>query len=637
MSSRSLSALLLSALGTVGVVAGWRAAPDGPSEASAASDRSVQVDGPLGGTGGSSSEDEATGTSNIYSMAMHLHGAASEGTAQWNWHIAQALANNIDVLWWSEHDTFLYPDGVPNATGFDFEAGGLSNSVATYPSTATPLTGLLRDNTENLPLAYGLEALPAAAFSGSYGGRFSMAAHDDATDELVEFFYNIAPKVHYKALMGDVTFEFRVRPNVASTDGELQVLLPLNGTPVTGTRPVNDSYKRIIFYHGGAGHTPGLQADGYTYYVPMALTEGEWTTVSANISDLAADAWPTEWEQLHAEMFTLRGVASNGAEIEYDLDDFAWDMAIHGDDLASDIEAYVSSLSTDPVNLVGIEISEVDGGHFSTFGSGIPLLPYATDDAIDPIVASDWVHAYGGLISVNHLFGPYGGVWDEDTRAAQVEETITNLASNDAYGADMLEIGYRERGGQMSDFLEVWDELGRLGVYKTGIAGMDLHDNDDFATFTNNFVTYVQMTGDFDEATALSRLAVGRTWFADPTMFRNGKTNLSISASTVSAQQGDVVVGRSRPLSVSLSISSLPTRQCTVRLVQNGSVTNTWNPTCDGRRWSTSVNVNPVGGKVVRMEVVQRSSRNPVGYTNPIYFVDSDPGTIPADRKIRAF
>lgn len=637
MSSRSLSALLLSALGTVGVVAGWRSDETSPNEASAASDRSVQVDPSGRGSSDADTDEEATGTSNIYSMAMHLHGAASEGTAQWSWHIAQALANNIDVLWWSEHDTFLYPDGVPNATGFDFEEGSLSQPVTAYPSTATPLTSTIRDNTENAPLAYNLEARSEAAFSGSYGGRFSMTAHDDAIDELVEFYYSVAPKVHYKPLMGDVTFEFRVRPNVASTDGEFQVLLPLNGTPVANTRPVIDSYKRIIFYHGGTGHTPGLQADGFTYYVPMALTEGDWTTVSANLSDLAADGWPTEWEQLHAEMFTMRGIASNGAELEYDVDDFAWDMAIHGDDLVADIESYVTSLSTDPVNLVGIEISEVDGGHFSTFGDGVPLLPYATDDAIDPVVAADWVHSYGGLISVNHLFGPYGGVWDEHTRAALVEETITELATTDAWGADMLEIGYRERGGQMSDFLEVWDELGRLGVYKTGIAGMDLHDNDDFATFTNNFVTYVQMTGDFDEATALSRLSAGRAWFADPTMFRSGKTNMSISASAVSAQQGNVVVGRSRVITVSLSISSLPTRQCTVRLVQNGSVTNTWNPTCDGRRWSTSVNVNPAGGKVVRMEVVQRTSRNPVGYTNPIYFVDSDPGTIPANRFIRAY
>jgi hypothetical protein len=230
------------------------------------------------------------------------------------------------------------------------------------------------------------------------------------------------------------------------------------------------------------------------------------------------------------------------------------------------------------------------------------------------------------------MFGVSMNRDDDATRAANVVARTDDIIANDMWGADMLEVGYRQRNGLEADFLQVWDSIGMAGLYKTGIGAFDLHDELDFSTFTNNLVTYVPLTSTFSEAALITELKKGNGFFGDPTYFTNGHVTLTLTTATPASKMGNVIVGQKSNINVTFTASQVPAGSV-VSLVQNGVVTNTWNY-ATSRRISTTVSVNPVGGNVVRFEI-ESTTGNPIAYTNPIYFVDSDPAsTVPTDRKI---
>jgi hypothetical protein len=45
-----------------------------------------------------------------YSMAMHVHSSFSEQDGSMDGQLYQAMANSVDVLWWTDHDTRM--DGI---------------------------------------------------------------------------------------------------------------------------------------------------------------------------------------------------------------------------------------------------------------------------------------------------------------------------------------------------------------------------------------------------------------------------------------------------------------------------------------------------------------------------------------------
>ena len=53
------------------------------------------------------------------SMAMHIHGSFSEGTASMHAHLQQARRLGVDVIWWTDHDFRQYALGYRQAVRFD--------------------------------------------------------------------------------------------------------------------------------------------------------------------------------------------------------------------------------------------------------------------------------------------------------------------------------------------------------------------------------------------------------------------------------------------------------------------------------------------------------------------------------------
>lgn len=577
--------------------------------------------------------EAALRASTTFSLAMHMHGSLSEGDAGMVWHTNQALTNNIDVLWWSDHDVFFYPEGSPSVDGWDFESGALYTWLDSWPSTENIYVGWTEVEEDAPPATSDFRVSPLYARSGSYGGRISATANADGVGERATWFVDVSPKFQFKSLMSVVNLSFWVRPITPSSDGELRVVVPLSGTRSGGDYPNDDDHKSIVFYHGSTAY-PALSDDGLTIFVPITAPTGAWTEVSANLTDLATAAWGEQTAlDLHGEMITARVVVGSGASVAYDLDDLAWTMDITGQDLVTEQAAFLATLGSDPIQLQGIEVSPLEQGHFNVFGSAVPLLPYATSDSWDAAALADWVHGYGGLVAYNHMFGVSMQRDSAEEREANVQDRIDTLIASGVWDADLLEIGYRVRNGLMSDFLEVWDALGMAGIYKTGIGAFDLHDELDYASFTNNLVTYLSLRT-FSEGLAITELKRGNVWFGDPTYFPSGHVTMSVSSADLrGVRQGAVVVGRTTPISLTFSTTWAPSGT-RLRRVENGVVTATTN-IATGRRLTQTATIDPVGGNVVRWEIVSTTG-NPVAYTNPVYFVDTDPGDIPTDRYLNA-
>jgi hypothetical protein len=126
------------------------------------------------------------------------------------------------------------------------------------------------------------------------------------------------------------------------------------------------------------------------------------------------------------------------------------------------------------------------------------------------------VHQAGGVITYNHPFG-----WDGDLRPgpsdARLQAVRDSMLSLEAFGADLLEVGYPQRGGvDFRTHLKLWDELGVRGLPLCGIGSGDSHGG--FWGEGMNvgpFGTWV-WTENLTAATLLSRLRDCRVYFGVP-------------------------------------------------------------------------------------------------------------------------
>jgi hypothetical protein len=144
--------------------------------------------------------------------------------------------------------------------------------------------------------------------------------------------------------------------------------------------------------------------------------------------------------------------------------------------------------------------------------------------------AVDQVHAAQGAISMNHLFG--SGIYNVSETPEQQAQRVHNkkleMLATKCYRADMLEVGYRWRGGiVLDDHLEVWDTVTGNGVYVTGTGVTDSHGTEPFngwgpwqphASMENNFTTWLYAK-QISRLEFIDAMFAGRAFFGDPNLF----------------------------------------------------------------------------------------------------------------------
>ncbi len=553
-----------------------------------------------------------------WSAQLHIHGSLSEGTGTMRGFSRAADEDGLDLLWWTDHDLLYHNNPDLSLSTLDWEEGGLSGTIAGTaalgPSewTVSDLGGLERAE---------LVVNPFAAARGGYGLRASVTGEDLRSPDTRRW------RIHAKNLssahgtLGGVQISFKVRRQMA-LGAQLRVVVPLSSN---GGRA--GAERRIVFHDGDTRERD--TAD--TLWVAIGGGSGEWTEVVADISALADANWPDDERDLSAGLVDVELAANPGGRGAWDLDDFRFSQRVVGDDLRDAqrdlLDEYAAANGIDTRSWVGAELSGFGEPHLNAFGSDTLLFDYDRPAGWGPADAVAEVHASGGLVSYNHMFGVEMEAFTDAERAELVHDQVELLAANNRFGVDLLEVGYRHRGGLIGDFLEVWDALSIRGLYTTGIGTSDVHNDTSWATTANNFVTWVA-AAELDEAELLWNLRRGAAWFGDPRKFREGEVSVSVLVPAAGASQGQVVVGMQGPAQVTFAASELELGW-TVRAIVDGEELER-TPVLASGPFVGDVTIDPRGGKVVRFEVLD-GQEDGILYSNPVYFSDTDEG-VPAER-----
>ena len=549
-----------------------------------------------------------------FSAQLHLHGSLSEGTGTMMAHAAQAVEVGVDLLWWTDHDMLYFPEPTLEIAGVDFETGAMETRQPGWPST-TDYVATFEVHSDALATATA-EVTGSAAHAGDYGLQIAGTGTGSSDVEASSWTLKSPIHLNYRSLIAQVDLSFALRPVEVSDTAELWIEIPLSATQAGSDDP-DERARRIYLYHATTDYS--LLTDAQSVYVPIDAPLGEWTEVSVDLSALARDAFPTVGEDLHAELVTVTIRAREDGHATYDLDDMHWSVERVGEELRDAQLDYLAGLGDTPDHFAGAELSLLDDGHFNAYGGLVPFLPYGESDDWDGASSIEFVHENGGIASYNHMFGVSRAAADEAVRAEKVSDRIETLTATRVFGADLLEVGYRERVALVDDFLEGWDALSVADIFVTGIGSSDFHNKESWTARANNFVTWIPADA-LTEEDLIPVLRRGQVWFGDPTYFADGHVDVSLEAAEAGAVMGQIAVGETEPVPVAFAADPL-TAGWTVRWVEDGVVVAEETVDADGAFQSTRA-VDPQGGRVVRVEVHTDEDDGAL-YTNPIYFVDA--------------
>jgi len=166
------------------------------------------------------------------------------------------------------------------------------------------------------------------------------------------------------------------------------------------------------------------------------------------------------------------------------------------------------------------------------------------------------IRAQGGLTSFNHLFGTSSArecpqFVDPAPRIRAVTDTVL---ANQAFGADLLEIGYICRGNaDLDTHLRTWDILTANRLFLVGTGVTDTHGNGWGATMQPNpFSTWVLAAAD-ERAALLNGLRAGHAYFGNQFLW-DGRFGFSVGQ----AQMGETLLTTSATTDLTYSLDPLP-------------------------------------------------------------------------------
>lgn len=553
-----------------------------------------------------------------WSAQLHVHGSVSEGSGTMRGFSGDAHEDGLDLLWWTDHDLLYYQNPDLGMSRIDWESGELSGMILGTPALGPASWSVLdQGGTSRATLA----VREFAAAQGRYGLLASANGETAPGTQSHVWRVHANNLTSHRPTLGGVQLSFAVR-GLEADGAQLRLVVSLSD----GTRD-GDGNRRIVFYDGQTN-----EVDAYdTLWVPMDVVPGKWKTVSTDISALADAQWPEFAGDLSAELLGIEIGVQPGGRGSWNLDDVRIRQRTSGEALRRAQAALLERIAVEDGistrSWVGTEVSGFREPHLNAFGSDAALFDYEGPADWGPADAVAEVQAAGGVVAYNHMFGVDMEGYSDEVRAELVAEQITWLGDNAIFGADLLEVGYRRRGGLIEDFLTVWDALSVFGHYVTGIGTSDVHNVESWDAGTNNFVTWVA-AGALDESELLWGLRRGAAWFGDPSWFPDGEVKVSVDVMERGAQQGEVVVGSLAPVTVRFRASHL-NAGWVVQAIDDGEAVATATAVADGP-FEWAVPVDPRGGSVLRFEV-KLADGDGILFSNPVYFVEDSNG-VPAER-----
>ena len=445
------------------------------------------------------------------SMAMHVHSSFSEGVGSMEAQLAQAQLNGVNVLWWTDHDQRMQQRGYRNVVHFTSLTAERTDGVAWawQKRTSGPLAsssgGIVAAGSPNDPIKTG--SLSVAAKS------------KNATAATCGFIANAgAANTNQRGNLYGQVLTLDVLPSVIGASGYLELLLSSSYHPARPGRPAG---KYSVSYRFGGRGAPGTRtAQGIAGVVNVAVTPGAWNTVALSPCDDIAALWPDmDGRDFTSFDITLRAV-SNGLAVKGGFDYLRFARQYTSGDVPLQTQESISAGYAASFPGVtarqGVEMSTFSP-HVNWFGGAVSLPDYTgvTSGNYSAFMAEQVgrVHDAGGLTSYNHPYGTGGGAL---LSAANQNSKMTSMAKqllgNRALGCDILEVGYKQRGGvDLAHHVGLWDVLSRNAFMLTGNGTNDDHDGQNWSGAANNWTTSVWTSGT-SEADLLQALSAGRAW-----------------------------------------------------------------------------------------------------------------------------
>jgi hypothetical protein len=454
--------------------------------------------------------DGAEGREQPLSVQLHLHGSLSEFDGTMACHTEQAEAYGVDVLWWSDHDNMIAM--VQRTGGFDFDEGALVEEIA--PIDLAFNHGFYEKDVTLDDLTSELHEGGPAGTGWFWRLRGSDTAADGTWSHARYAYTSEIGSAHQMPLMADSTATMQIRAGQAvSPDWQFLFTAFLSST-CTGEA------NEVTWYLGGDDLSASTTAT--RLYLPLSLPWPDlWTELELPLTAVA-EHFAEEDDQC-AQGYQLQVRARHGAEVEFDVDDLAFTWQREGEDLRQyQRDVLTERYSAGSVShFVGQEITLVDlGQHVNAVGAGqVPLLDYTVTGTVTAAEATTHVRDHGSLAMCNHPFGTdLGLLWEGEDADLQTELTVEAWHAADAFGCDLVEVGYPRRGVDLEHHLLFWDRLALEGHTMVGLGTNDHHWASDWLEHANPFVSWVFLDVP-DRAGIADQLGRGRVFFGDPGPF----------------------------------------------------------------------------------------------------------------------
>jgi hypothetical protein len=333
-----------------------------------------------------------------------------------------------------------------------------------------------------------------------------------------------------------------------------EVLFTLSTHPGAESRP--DGAVAVLYRLRTDVAAAARSSAGSLGVVDVPVAGGRWQTVAFDLlADLTA-LWPemdARDNSLHDIEFRASSTGRAPADVCFGylrLDEQAGYDAVG---VEQDLVARYADAVPDVLGLVGTEISF--GPHLNQFGGTLAPYDYGpvhrlSDQPGADIIPSvvDFIHAQGGLASINHPFAAAAGGLSPPQVIAH------GLLATGAGGADILEVGYGHGGvATFGDHLAVWDALSRNGLFVTGNGVSDDHSGQGWAQEPNRFYTATWATR-LDQPTLMDSLARGRTYVGYLGAF-GGTIDIRVDDAV---PMGAVSVGGRASRTLRLDVTGLP-------------------------------------------------------------------------------
>lgn len=581
----------------------------------------------------------------VVPMAMHVHGSFSEGSAgvsaSWQTQLTEADLAGVRVLWPTDHDWRMSAYKAPGT----FHTDALAERVLNYDYRWRPApNGALASSD-----ASAVATPSSPADSSARKGSLHLAAVSSGAAEASSRLYldgSVANDAHRTNVTNQV-IRLQVLPDAVGGNAYGELLLNLSHHPATAGRP-GGIYQ--LSYRFGPG-TASSYTQGLLAVVRVPVLPGSWNEVALDLVKDVAAAWPDLVAEDNALTDLWLGATSSSSEPASVY--FGYLRIEHQTqgDLPLQVQAKIfkDHGPAFPRILVkhGQEVS-LSSAHVNGFGGQQHLVDYNTpaaqqarrSTAAYTTWSANLIHGYGGLASLNHPFGSENSQAPPARQDDERRALAARLIPPRAYGVDILEVGYRVRGGAgLETHLGLWDALSRAGVWLTGNGVNDAHGGheNDWRKLTNRFVTSV-LAASTQEKDLLTALSAGSAFVQELGGF-TGVLDIHVEG----APMGSVSVAPGKATRQLTITATALAQRSEVRVVQapvdygtavdSGAQVVSRVPASALLSGSASVQLQTYTSSFVRVEVWTAQSRL-VAFTNPIWLLKEMPPVLPGpDRR----